>query len=61
MPISDEVLDEIERALSAGVELYYSTAPIRNSDTHRVYCTCPRCVCDRQQDALARLREERRK
>lgn len=59
MPVSDEMLDEIEWILSASVAAYDSANPVRTGDVHIAFCTCLRCRRDQQEAALARLREER--
>lgn len=61
MPVSDETLDEVERALDGMTTEYNRLNFMQTADFHREGCTCLRCWRDRQQATLARLRAERGK
>ena len=59
--ISDETLDAVERVLRGMVAECYRITFMRTADSRTHGCTCLRCWRDRQDAALVRLREERRK
>lgn len=59
--IPDDVFDEVERALKGMVAEYNRIHWLQTADYHSDNCTCLRCWRDRQEAALARLREARGK